>query len=221
LFDSFALIFDWDGVIVDSSMLHQRSYEILADELNMPLPNNHFCKGFGKRNETIIPEILRWTRDHQKIAAWGKRKEEIYRLLAKEEGIVLQKGARQFLEFAHKASIPCSVGTSTEKANVELACSQFGLEKFFLSITSSEDVSEGKSNPEVFIKACKKLSVSPENAVVFEDSPHGIKAGIAGGMKTIALTTTHNLKAFSDLHPSMIIDSFDDLRMDNVRELFS
>ena len=51
-------IFDWDGVIVDSSDLHLKSWEALANELKLPLPNDHFEKGFGKRNETIIPQIL-------------------------------------------------------------------------------------------------------------------------------------------------------------------
>jgi len=60
-------IFDWDGVIVDSSELHRLSWETLAIELNRKLPNDHFEKGFGKRNETIIPEILRWTTDPNSV----------------------------------------------------------------------------------------------------------------------------------------------------------
>ena len=60
-------IFDWDGVIVDSSELHRLSWETLANELNRKLPNDHFEKGFGKRNETINPEILRWTTDPNSV----------------------------------------------------------------------------------------------------------------------------------------------------------
>ena len=82
-------IFDWDGVVVDSSDLHLKSWESLAAELNLPLPADHFEKGFGKRNETIIPEILGWSRDTQTIDKWGKRKEEIYRELGMKNGITL------------------------------------------------------------------------------------------------------------------------------------
>ena len=74
-------IFDWDGVIVNSSDLHLKSWEVLAGELNKKLPPDHFEKGFGKRNETIIPEILQWSGDSKLINQWGKRKEEIYRKL--------------------------------------------------------------------------------------------------------------------------------------------
>lgn len=88
-----AFIFDWDGVIVDSSELHRSSWEALANELKKELPEDHFEKGFGKRNETIIPEILRWTTHLKSIKQWGERKEEIYREFGKSGGINLQTGA--------------------------------------------------------------------------------------------------------------------------------
>ena len=71
------VIFDWDGVVVDSSMLHKASWEDLARETKRKLPENHFPMGFGKRNQVIIPEILKWTRDLEQIEALGKRKEEL------------------------------------------------------------------------------------------------------------------------------------------------
>ena len=64
-------IFDWDGVIVNTSDLHKKSWEWLAIELNQKLPLDHFDKGFGKRNETIIPEILQWSSDPKLIDQWG------------------------------------------------------------------------------------------------------------------------------------------------------
>ena len=75
------VIFDWDGVVINSSSLHEKSWEILATELKLPLPENHFELGFGKRNEIIIPNILRWTKNNTLIKQWGNRKEEIYREL--------------------------------------------------------------------------------------------------------------------------------------------
>ena len=69
-----AFIFDWDGVIVDSSELHKNSWEALADELHLALPQDHFQRGFGKRNETIIPEILKWTKEKSLIDKWGREK---------------------------------------------------------------------------------------------------------------------------------------------------
>jgi beta-phosphoglucomutase-like phosphatase (HAD superfamily) len=60
-------LFDWDGVVIDSSRQHEESWELLAAELGKPLPDDHFLRGFGMKNQVIIPEILGWTRDADEI----------------------------------------------------------------------------------------------------------------------------------------------------------
>lgn len=214
-------IFDWDGVIVDSSDLHLKSWEALANELKLPLPNDHFEKGFGKRNETIIPQILGWSKDPAQINHWGKRKEEIYRELGNKDGIKLARGSKDFLKQTPSSIFRCSIGTSTERKNVELAISQHNLSKYFLSAACSEDVSRGKPDPEVFLEAAKILSITPKNCVVFEDSPHGIEAAKRAGMKTVALTTTHPSTTFMHLNPDLLVASLADLGIDQVEKLFS
>jgi beta-phosphoglucomutase-like phosphatase (HAD superfamily) len=214
-------IFDWDGVIVDSSDLHLKSWEALANELKLPLPNDHFEKGFGKRNETIIPQILGWSKDPAQINHWGKRKEEIYRELGNKDGIKLARGSKNFLTQIFSSTFRCSIGTSTERKNVELAIRQHDLSQYFLGAACSEDVSKGKPDPEVFLKAAKILSITPKNCVVFEDSPHGIEAAIRAGMKTVALTTTHPSTTFMHLNPDLLVASLADLSVDQVEKLFS
>ena len=214
-------IFDWDGVIVDSSDLHLKSWEALANELKLPLPNDHFEKGFGKRNETIIPQILGWSKDPAQINHWGKRKEEIYREYGNKDGIKLARGSKDFLKQIPASTFRCSIGTSTERKNVELAMSQHNLSQFFLGAACSEDVSKGKPDPEVFLKAAKILSIPPKDCVVFEDSPHGIEAAIRAGMKTVALTTTHPSTTFMHLNPDLQVASLADLSVDQVEKLFS
>ena len=214
-------IFDWDGVIVDSSDLHLKSWEALANELKLPLPNDHFEKGFGKRNETIIPQILGWSKDPAQINHWGKRKEEIYREFGNKDGIKLARGSKDFLTQILSSTFRCSIGTSTERKNVELAIRQHDLSQYFLGVACSEDVSKGKPDPEVFLKAAKILSITPKNCVVFEDSPHGIEAAIRAGMKTVALTTTHPSTTFMHLNPDLLVASLADLSVDQVEKLFS
>jgi len=115
----------------------------------------------------------------------------------------------------------CSIGTSTERKNVELAISQHDLSKYFLGAACSEDVSRGKPDPEVFLEAAKILSITPKNCVVFEDSPHGIEAAKRAGMKTVALTTTHPSTTFMHLNPDLLVASLADLGIDQVEKLFS
>ena len=90
------VIFDWDGVVIDSSALHERSWEALASEIGKELPADHFKRGFGKRNAVIIPEILGWSRDAAEIDRWSKRKEELYRAMGSEQGIPILDGIKNF-----------------------------------------------------------------------------------------------------------------------------
>ena len=68
-------IFDWDGVIIDSSRHHEKSWEMLAEAEGLSLPADHFTRGFGRKNQIIIPEILHWTNDPVEIERIGARKE--------------------------------------------------------------------------------------------------------------------------------------------------
>ena len=114
----FGAIFDWDGVVVNSSHIHLKSWEMLAEELDLPLPLDHFERGFGKRNQTIIPDILGWTENIELIQKWGLRKEEIYREIASSDGIPLAKGSKEFLERLQPEPFLCAIGSSTERKNV-------------------------------------------------------------------------------------------------------
>jgi beta-phosphoglucomutase len=213
-------IFDWDGVVVDSSHIHLKSWEMLAEELDLPLPNDHFERGFGKRNQTIIPDIFGWSKNVELIEKWGLRKEEIYREIGSSDGIPLAKGSKEFLKQLHPEPFRCAIGTSTERKNVELAIKQHGLSDFFSASACSEDVQEGKPNPEVFLKAAVGLSISPAQCVVFEDSPHGIEAAINANMKSVALTTSHPANVFMHLKPDLVIGSLAEVTPTQILELF-
>lgn len=184
------VIFDWDGVVINSAPLHEKSWELLAEELKLPLPKDHFYRGFGKRNDVIIPEILQWTQNKVDIENWGMRKEEIYRELGTTQGIPILKGIREFLDSLKLKNIPCAIGTSTEKKNLNLAFEQLNISHFFSGSACSEDVMHGKPNPEVFIKAAHIIKKTPSSCVVLEDSTHGILAAKACGMKALGLSTT-------------------------------
>ena len=217
----FGAIFDWDGVVVDSSHIHLKSWEMLAEELDLPLPHNHFELGFGKRNQTIIPDILKWTNNIELIEKWGLRKEEIYRGIASSVGIPLAKGSKEFLQQLHPEKFRCGIGTSTERRNVELAIKQHDLSNFFSACACSEDVKIGKPNPEVFLKAAEGLSIDACRCVVFEDSPHGIEAAQNAKMKSVALTTSHHEDAFTQLKPDLVISSLAEITPSQIAELFN
>jgi HAD superfamily hydrolase (TIGR01509 family) len=186
-------LFDWDGVIIDSSKHHEVSWERLAREAGRPLPEGHFKKGFGRKNEFIIPEILGWTRDAAEILRLSLRKEELYRTVVADRGLDPLPGVRTWLERLRDAGVPCAIGSSTHRANIDLSLGLIGLAEFFSAIVTAEDVSHGKPDPEVFLTAAARLDRLPERCVVFEDALVGIEAAHAGGMRVVAVATTHPL----------------------------
>ena len=213
-------IFDWDGVVIDSSESHEKSWERLADEEGRTLPAAHFAMGFGRKNEIIIPEILRWTTDPAEIARLSLRKEELYRELVAGRELEPMPGVRTWLERLRDAGVPCSVGTSTHLANIEISMAKTGLGPFFRGVISSENVQLGKPNPEVFIKAALLIRRDPEKCVVFEDSFAGLKAARNGGMKAVAVATTNPAAALAG-HADRIVHRLDELQIPEVAGWFA
>ena len=184
-------IFDWDGVIVDSSRHHEESWVRLASELGEVLPEGFFLESFGMRNEQIIPSMLGWATEPAAVSDLSQRKEVLYREIVREWGIEPLPGVRPWIEALGDAGIPCVIASSTQRATIELSLESFGLRSAFSGIVSSEDVSRGKPDPEVFLLAAELVDVPVDRCVVFEDAPVGIQAGCAAGMPVVGLTTTH------------------------------
>lgn len=189
----YGAIFDWDGVVIDSSAQHERSWELLAAEERLPLPEGHFKRGFGKKNEAIIPDILGWTQEEAQITRLGRRKEELYRELVRRDGVTVLPGARELLAALHAAGVPCVVGSSTTRENIETICAVTGLGGFFTALVTAEDVRHGKPAPDVFLRAAERIGRAPGRCVVFEDAFVGIEAARAGGMRCVAVATTNAL----------------------------
>jgi HAD superfamily hydrolase (TIGR01509 family) len=188
-----AVIFDWDGVVIDSSTQHERSWEILAQEISKPLPDGHFLLGFGKKNALIIPEILGWATDPAAITALSNRKEEIYRELVQASGVHVLPGARELLTALRAAGIPRSIGSSTPRSNLDSILPVTGLADLFDAIACGDDVTHGKPSPDIFLLAAQKLHMPPADCLVIEDAHVGLEAARCAGMATLAVATTNPL----------------------------
>ncbi|MDR0902793.1 MAG: HAD family phosphatase, partial [Opitutaceae bacterium] len=197
------VLFDWDGVIIDSSSQHEEGWERLSAETGKPLPADHFKRGFGMKNEHIIPNLLGWTSpdDHAEITRLARRKEEIYLEIVRERGVQALPGVAAFLHRLRDAGVPFAVGSSTQRPNIDTILGTLGFSGLFAGIVTAEDVRAGKPHPEVFLRAAEKISRAPERCVVFEDAFVGIEAARAGGMKVVAVATTNpasELQAVAD-----------------------
>ena len=204
-------IFDWDGVIINSGVHHEESWMRLAKELNKALPADHFKRGFGMKNEFIFPNILGWTSDIEEIRTWSLRKEALYREVVKEIGIKALPGVENWLKMLKEAGILCVVGSSTHRENIVTAVKLLGLESYFADFVTAEDVSHGKPDPEVFLKAAAKIGVEPKNGVVFEDALVGIAAAQAAKIRVVGVTTTEPREKL--LHADWVVDRLDELKI--------
>jgi beta-phosphoglucomutase family hydrolase len=191
-----AVIFDWDGVVVDSSAHHERSWEILAARRGLPLPPDHFKRGFGKKNNIIIPE-LGWAADPDEVDALAREKEEIYRDLVRQHGIQPLPGVRHLLEGLRAEATPCAIGSSTERANLDCLLDLMDLRKFFRVIVSGDEVVHGKPDPAIFLLAAGRLGAAPARCVVIEDALVGIEAARRAGMSVLAVATTEPAAALA------------------------
>ncbi len=214
---SWGAIFDWDGVLVDSSAHHERSWELLSAETGYRLPPDHFRRGFGMKNEQIIPELLGWTQDPAEIRRLSLRKEELFRESVQREGIEPLPGVRGFLKQLDRAGVPRIIASSTHRQNIETILGLTGLNGFS-GIVSAEDVERGKPAPDVFLLAAGRLNLPAHRCVVFEDSPAGLAAACAAGMRSIAVTTTHRADTLQGA--DLIVRRLDALDLEQIARWF-
>jgi HAD superfamily hydrolase (TIGR01509 family) len=207
-------IFDWDGVIINSAEHHELSWERMAEEIGKSLPEGHFKAGFGMKNEVIIPELLSWSNDPEEIRRLSLRKEALYREVVLERGIVALPGVENWLQTLREAAIPCIIASSTHRENIVTTLQVLGLESYFESMVTAEDVKRGKPDPEVFQTAARRIGVEGRGGIVFEDALVGIAAGHAAGMHVVTVTTTNPRKILA--HADWVVDRLDELTIDQV-----
>ena len=213
------VIFDWDGVVIDSHDQHEQAWFRLADELGRPLTRELFDQSFGMRNDLIIPGVFGWADpdDDARIQELGARKETLYREILRESSIEPLPGVRDLLRELQSAGIPTAVGSSTERLNVQTVMEIAGLSEFFAAIAAAEDAENGKPAPDVFLAAARKIGRAPGNCVVLEDAPVGLEAAFRAGMRSIGIAATHPLES---LDADLVVETLDGFRLEQILRLF-
>ena len=193
------VIFDMDGVLVDSYQAHWESWQFMAHELGRGLSQEQFVSTFGRTSREIIAQ--HWGADclsADEIADFDRRKEALYREIVHRNFPVMD-GAVELLRELHGAGMRLAVGSSGPPENVALAVERLGAEHWFNALVTGKDVTKGKPDPQVFLIAAHKLGVPPEKCAVVEDAPVGIRAANAAKMASIALVSTgHTPESLSE-----------------------
>jgi beta-phosphoglucomutase len=184
--NTFAVIFDMDGVLVDSRAAHLRSWQLLGEETGHHVTEAEFSRGFGRTSREVIRESF-GVIDDATVHRLDLRKEAIYRDIIRDH-IPVMPGADDLLSRLHEMNIPLAVGSSGPPENVMLVCDTMGWTPKFSAIVTGADVTRGKPDPQVFLIAADRLKMSPAECVVIEDAPPGIEAARRAKMRVVALT---------------------------------
>ncbi len=210
-----AVIWDLDGVIIDSGEAHLKGWKRLAKEEGVQFTDEQFWSTFGWRNDAIIPLV--WgTLPPEQVQALGDRKEAYFREFARDL-IQPLPGALELLSELHDAGYPQALASSTPTANIELISELLGLKRFITVFASGETVPRGKPAPDLFLKAAQLLGVAAQHCLVIEDAVAGIEAARAGGMHTIAVAGERDLPGLRAAE--LMVKSLTEVNIETIRKI--
>lgn len=197
------LVFDMDGVLVDTSRCHSRAYKDLWSKIGINGPSYEIIAG-RKTTEVIAWFTRQFMPSALQVKEWVVFKQQQARKYLTTQTIIYSD---TFLSLAalSKAGIPLAVGTGASRPTAEFVLKRLGLVDLFTSILTAEDVLKGKPEPEVYLQIMTRAFVSPTKTLIIEDSRAGLQAAVASGAYVASVRTGYRLNherfigAFVDL----------------------
>jgi HAD superfamily hydrolase (TIGR01509 family) len=203
-----AVLWDLDGVLVDSRRYHFEAFQRLLAEHARELSEKEFAPLFGLRNDAILARLFGELTPERRDAL-AQRKETLFRAMIAGRVEALP-GAVDLVSRVAGAGIAQAIVSSTPRANINLILRSLGVAHHFDAIVADEDVTRGKPHPEGFTLAAQRLGVTPDACVVLEDAPEGVEAGNAAGARTIGVATTRRPEQLA--HAALVVPDVIDAR---------
>lgn len=182
-----AVIFDMDGLMIDSERVTFECYKKILAETNRTMSIDFYRRCLG-RHRDICSKIIE--EEYGKGCEITEIVERVHDMLAEifeKEGVPIKRGLVELLTFLKENKYTTIVATSSNRERVDTILEQSGLAGYFDGSVCGNEVTEGKPNPEIFLKACHKAGCEPREAYVLEDSEMGIEAAYAAGIDCIAV----------------------------------
>ena len=211
-----AVIFDVDGVLVDSYQAHFQSWRQMLAEKGVEFTEEEFRATFGRTSRDIIAELYDGKLTDEQIRELDERKEALYRDILRQEFPAID-GAVELVDALATAGIKLAVGSSGPNENVALTLECLGRSDAFAARVTGSDVTRGKPDPQVFLLAAERLGVSPAECVVVEDAPAGVEAANRAEMASVALTGTATREQLAEA--DVVVESLRELTVEQLQEL--
>jgi HAD superfamily hydrolase (TIGR01509 family) len=185
----YAMIFDLDGVLIHSMPLHVSAWERYLAGLGLTAENLE-ARMHGKRNAELVADLIGSGLPDDVVFQHGAAKEQLFREMILESGIdrFAVPGLTDFL--ARHRDVPKAIGSNAEPANIDFVLDHFALRQYFQVTVNGLQVSRPKPFPDIYVEAARQLGFQPADCIVFEDSPTGVEAARAAGMRVVAVETT-------------------------------
>ena len=220
-----AIIFDFDGVIADTEPLHFAGFRQTLAEIGISLTESDYYAnylGYDDRGCFIAALTAhQHPTDPAALAQLMQRKAHAY-LESVKDHLVIFPEVREFVREAATA-YPLAIASGALRHEIEVILEQAGLRKEFLHITSAEDVTRGKPDPQPFLQALNGLNrqrreqaITAESCLVIEDSIPGIRSAKTAGMKVLAVANTHTIQDLHEAHA--VVQSLSQIRLSELRE---
>jgi HAD superfamily hydrolase (TIGR01509 family) len=208
------IVFDMDGVIIDSHPLHRRAWktflhtvgrEVTDDELDFILD--------GRKREEILSYFLGELTPSQ-IAEHGAHKDEMLRLLA--EDMQPLPGVVGFLDSLYGIGLRIGLATSAGTRRAHGTLKELGLSHYFEAIVTGDEVAIGKPDPAIYLLVAERLNEAPENLVAVEDAVSGVKAARAAGMRCVGIASAERAESLRAVGADPVIPDFQSLSLEQL-----
>ena len=206
------VVFDLDGTIVANMPLHAEAFgAFMARHGLPPLDEGQRARLDGKRNSDIFPELFGRALPPEQLRAFAVEKETLYRELSRGQ-LAPAPGLLRLLARLAARGIPAAIATSGPAENVRHTLAELALAERLAVVVRGDEVPRGKPYPDIFLAAAARLGVDAASCLAFEDSPAGVAAAGAAGMRCVALTTSFTEAAFgaAGSAPDAFVRDFDE-----------
>ena len=176
------VVFDADGTLFDTENLMYEVWIEVGEEMNFPYPGREYLDYVGLNRAAVLALMKERYGDGFDGAEFMVRCVARLSQRIEKEGVPLKPGVREILTFLRERNIPVGLATSTHRVRTDRRLELCGLGEYFQAVTTGDEVSRGKPDPEIYLTTCRKLGLSPKTCLAVEDSKNGILSARAAGM---------------------------------------
>lgn len=213
------VIFDMDGVIVDTEPVHRYAYYQQFAELNITVSEELYTSFTGNSTRNIFQKLKKQFHLEQEVEDLIQRKRDIFNdAFDNKKDLELLDGVEKLIKDLFENGIQLVLGSSASKVTIERVFNRFGLHQYFSHTVSGEDFPKSKPDPAIFEYAASLSIASKKNCIVIEDSTNGIIASKAAGIFCVGYNSLHS--KLQDLSQAdIIINHFDELNFEKIVQL--